>query len=194
MKPFKWNYSALKPLDIFLSYCSINPLTAIIRIDGEGLAHAFDKGIATHAGFIINNRSEMMSAEETGRGFITQSLEKYCTSTNQIVYVWRWDGFRAPGLSDKVLDVIAWLLRKNLDYGWATLLTYPKWLRWLRPIFKIDADDHDEVCSECVFKRLREAGLQGFPEDWDRNPPAPNDLHHFFLSRLGEFSLVNGWK
>jgi hypothetical protein len=192
MKKFTWNYQALKPLDIFLSYCSINPLTAIIRIDDEGLAHAFDKGIATHAGLVINNRSELMTAEETGRGFITQSLERYCTAINQIVYIWRWDGFIHT--REDVLNRIARLLRKNLDYGWATLLTYPKWLQWLRPIFKIDNDDSNEVCSESVFKRLREAGLQGFPADWDKNPPSPNDLHHFFMSRSDEFSLVKGWK
>jgi hypothetical protein len=202
MKAFKWNYKALAPMDIFLSYCNLNPLTAIIRINDEGIGHVFDPTVPGHAGLVYPNRSEFMSAEETARGFITQSLEKYCTNHNQIIYIWRCDLFINKSILDVSLNKLAWLMRKNLDYGWATLFTFPKFLRWLRPIFKIDSDDDTEVCSENVFKRLVEAGLrpastdypQGYPVDWNKNTPSPNDLHHFFMSHPQMFHLVTGWK
>lgn len=195
MKPFTWNYKLLQPMDIFFNTKIFSFLGVVIRTDNAGIKHAFDEKIPNHTGFITSDRGQFFATEESWpRGLQVNSLEKYCGKNNQVIAVYRWKGFyEASGTLEQALDLLAWYRRKMLDYDLFTLFTYPKVLRWLRPVFgRKNDDDEKQICSETVFRILAKFGM-AYPPLWDKLPPSPYELMNYFNKHTDQFVTI-GYK
>jgi hypothetical protein len=191
---FNIDYSKLKSLDIVFTHAR-NPAAGLIRIGETGkLSGAWDRSIVNHVGLITEDWGQYYLTEVKGDGPEENSLDLYKKTGNQILCIWRWDGFEQhPERIEAGLRYLSmWRRRKQgKGYDWFGAIRSSEWVRKLLPWLR--QDESKPFCSESVydFLWLNEAT---FPLDWRKQKPNPLQLIQWFTSHTNEYHLVTGWK
>jgi len=181
MKSFKWKYEKLEPLDVCFS-----------RDDGllGWLIRSFIKSKVNHALLIDESRGQLFGVEMNSSGLDQVSLEKYNTSKNQIVEIYRFLNYGDPNLRNRRLDAIALARRRMKEkYAFGTFFMYG--LRKLLPFLKPKDEKGKMVCSELDWRTLKDDGFNGYPESWDKFPPEPEELRSFISKRHDFIAITN---
>jgi len=188
-KLLKIDYSKLKPMDVFFSH-SKKPSGALIRLAQTLSFRAVsDEALPNHTGIVTESHGQLFATEMGPKGIAENSLEKYTTTKNQIIRVFRWVGFSKKTVSEYGLKELSRLRRKQLDYDWfGAALSSPLG----KALFGWFAknDKNSDFCSENVFSILRKCGYLSFPLFWEKEPPSPLQMF-YWLSRSPDFEEVH---
>jgi hypothetical protein len=190
----KMNYPVMRSMDVFLS-SQHNPTGAVIRtFERRSISNAYDLTTANHGGFIASWNGQYFAAEMSPR-FEINSLEKYTTRKNQIIELWRWNGFDGEVIRRKAEDDLSECLRRAMEvkYDWrGAIASCPLGRNPLfRKIFPFIRDyPQSKFCTDLVFNVLKKYGFVDYPKIWDSTAPCPWQLQCHFKLR-SDFTRIN---
>lgn len=169
MKPFTWDFSKLRLGDIALCR-SVGPVGTLIRLTTwSDYNHAF---------WIADLYGQWIGIEMNARGGNPIGLTNYCTAFNQVIKIWRWQGFEDITKQEKLRKFLSRMLRKRYDDS--AFWKVPHWMRWA---WRKKDTGKEMVCSESIARGLVNCDFyppQGI-NAFINFPQSPEDLDKTFI-------------
>lgn len=142
----KLNYPGLKVLAIGFTRSNGIFGTAIQFVRG-GAKALKNKDFPNHAFLITSDHGQLFATEETPRGLVENSMEKYIKRTDRIVAMYRWVGWREDNTeaAERFLAEIRRRRGEESKYDFIGLLSFVPVFKWF-----VKPDPKKQWCSENV--------------------------------------------
>lgn len=177
-KKIKFNYSALRGMDI-VECAGRSPFAAVTRmVTGGGLRAIRDYSIAVHTGIIIDVYGQFLIAEMQRKGLEINSLDNYNTvgSRRWVIDIKRHEAYDDPEARRISQEKIAKSLRLRLEYDPRGLVEFIN--------SRVEDDKARCYCSELAYQITAEY-VPNYPKSFQKKV-SPRDLQ---ICRVGWYSV-----